>query len=874
MGSPDQALQQLKRINQQFATFCTGRGTVSEADTRVKLIDKILTEVCLWPEGSISREDNVHSGYIDYSLVVQTRRFVAIEAKKEGISFTLPDSTHKNLKLSGTVLTDNNIAQAVTQVRGYCDDEGIRYAIATNGYAWLIFRAIREDMPWRNGYARVFPSLEYIEAHFTDFWNLLSYDAIVSGSLDAEFGARLLIPRRLDRVLDHLYNADLPLHRNRLHSQLYPLIQTVFENIADQEPPEILKSCYVHTGSLRIVVEDLNTVITDAIPKFLLEQGAEPVHQSPEGAGDFSTAIEEALTFEEPHDGPLGQLYLLLGGIGSGKTTFIKRYQREVGQSVLDDHALWFHLDFLEAPIDPHSVETFVWRRILEDLRVRYHNFNLETRRTIKQVFAREIEVLSQTVLRQPGLRGEQYQAALSPYLDKWQKDFSDYVPRLLRFARRDRHLPVIVFIDNVDQLAPIYQAQVFLLAQRVARTVGSITVLSLREESYYTASLQKTLTAYTSRKFHIASPNFRRMIDHRIRFSLDMLEHSKGPIDYVLRSGISIDKTDVAQFLKIVETSIFQHNHNIARFIEALCFGNMRLALSMFSTFMTSGATDVDKMLSIYRRSGSYYVAFHEFVKSIMLNERRYYKDSASPILNLFDCGAERNSSHFSSLRAMRVLLLRRGESTNEGQGYVDIGQLVSTSEDVFDNREDLVRTLNRLLARQLVEVNTRSTDSIAGASHIRVTSSGWYYCHFLVSSFSYIDLVLEDTPLNESAVEKVLRSFVQQVDNLGDREEEKLARMDVRFARVRAFLAYLKSEEENEEKVFELRKGVGVWSAAFMPDIIDQIEREIQWIERRLKENRELFPEDIKVWTDESERDLLRVENGEDELERITEG
>jgi hypothetical protein len=792
-----------------------------------------------------------------------------VEAKREGIAFTFPESSHKHLKLSGTILTDKNIAQAITQVREYCDDGAIRYAIATNGYAWVIFRAIRDDVPWRNGFARVFPSPEYIASHFTDFWNLVSYDAIVSGSLDAEFGSRIVTPRRLDRILDDLYNADLPLRRNRLHSQLYPLIQAVFENIADQEPPEILKRCYVHTGSLRIVVQDLNTVITDSIPQFLLEEGAKPIHQTADTAGDFGTAVEEVLSTEDLHTGPSGHLYLLLGGIGSGKTTFIKRYQREVGKAVLENRALWFHLDFLEAPIDPHTVETFVWRRILEDLRIRYRQLNLETRRNIKQIFATEIEVLSQTVLRQPGMRGEQYQAALSPYLDKWQSDLSVYVPRLLRFAKQQRRLPIVIFIDNVDQLAPLYQAQVFLLSQRVARTVGSITILALREESYYTATLQKTLTAYTSRKFHIASPRFRSMIDYRIRFSLDILENSKGPIDYVLRDGITIDRGDIAQFLKIIETSIFQHNRNIARFIESLCFGNMRLALSMFSIFMTSGATDVDKMLNIYSRDGSYFVAFHEFVKSIMLSGRRYYKDSASPILNVFDCSAERNSSHFSSLRVLKVLLLRRGESTNEGQGYVDIGLLVSMSEDIFDNREDLIRTLNRLVVRQLVEVNTRSTDSITGASHVRVTSSGWYYWRFLVRSFSYIDLVLQDTPINDSETVKTLRSFVQQVDNLGDREEEKLTRMEVRYARVREFLLYLKLEEDREEKVFDLKRSGGIWATPFLPEIIGQIEREIEWITRRLKENRELFPEDIVVWTDESESALDGLDHGEEDVD-----
>jgi hypothetical protein len=291
-----------------------------------------------------------------------------------------------------------------------------------------------------------------------------------------------------------------------------------------------------------------------------------------------------------------------------------------------------------------------------------------------------------------------------------------------------------------------------------------------------------------------------------------------------------------------------------------------------MFSTFMTSGATDVDKMLNIYRRSGSYYVAFHEFVKSIMLSERRYYKDSASPILNLFDCSAERNSSHFSALRILRLLFQRRGDSTSEGQGYVDIGQLVGMSEDVFNNREDLVRTLNRLLARQLVEVNTRSNDSISGASHIRVTSSGWYYCRFLVMSFSYLDLVLQDTPLNDLSVENTLRSLVQQVDNLGDREEEKLSRMDVRFARVRAFLTYLQREEEKEAALFELSRSGGIWSEPFMPEIIKQAEREIEYIERRLKENRELFPEDIVVWEDEGGLDLLEDGRGDDEIDNAT--
>jgi hypothetical protein len=236
--------------------------------------------------------------------------------------------------------------------------------------------------------------------------------------------------------------------------------------------------------------------------------------------------------------------------------------------------------------------------------------------------------------------------------------------------------------------------------------------------------------------------------------------------------------------------------------------------------------------MLLIYRRDEAYYVAFHEFVKSIMLGERRYYKDQASAILNMFDCGSERNASHFTSLRIIRALSLRRGESNREGQGFVKISEVLALSETIFDNRQDFLRSLNRLVAKQLVETNTKTTDSVTGASHVRVTSAGWYYSTYLVRSFAYLDLVLQDTPLDDSRVEEALRAYVQQVDNLSDREDQKFERVEIRASRVRLFLRYLANEEERERKQFDLDRQGGIWEEPFVPAIAAQIESELTWI------------------------------------------
>ncbi len=413
MSDPDAAIKTLQNIKEVFATFLADNGRASEADTRANLIDKILIEVLEWPEGVIVREQHVNQGYIDYSLKVQTRRYVAVEAKRESVSFTFPTAAHRSLKLSGSLLTEKSVADAIKQVRGYCDDAGIRYAIATNGNAWIVFRAIREDLPWREGNARIFPSIDFIIEHFTDFWNLLSFEAIQRGSLDEEFGSSVRRPRELHRVVARLFNADLPLQRNRLHAQLHPLIETIFEDIADQNALEILQSCYVHIGSLRIVAQDLNAVITDAIPRFLRQQGTEDIVQTATDAGRFDDAVEAALVRRT------GQLYLLLGGIGSGKTTFIKRYQKTVGKSALETHALWFHLDFLQAPIDPQNLESFAWRGVLDQLRTRPGHLNLETRKIIKRAFADNIQALTQTVLRPHLTYSGGLDNTISPYLEK-----------------------------------------------------------------------------------------------------------------------------------------------------------------------------------------------------------------------------------------------------------------------------------------------------------------------------------------------------------------------------------------------------------------------------------------------------------------------
>jgi len=858
LNSLDNSIENLRNILTELSSFVESKGTVGETDTRVKVIDRILKEVLMWPEQLLSREDHVtgeRNGFTDYQVKLYDRPYIAIEAKREGVVFELPTRTFRQIKISTLLQGTNNISSAIKQVRGYCDDLGIRFGIATNGYSWVIFRALRDDMSWRDGSATIFYSLNDIIDNFTEYWNLMSFDSITQGSLERQSSQIFLPTKSQVRIIDKLFNSDNPLERNRLHGQLDKFISAFFQDIADKSELNILDSCYVYSKNTENTYQSLDYLIKDSLPKFLRNEGTVEVITGPKSAGTFQDKMRNAVGSQR------GELYLILGGIGCGKTTFIKRYFRLIVDDSLRNATVWLYISLLGPPSESSKLETFIWEDILRQLRENYYDLIKENRRTIKRAFAKEIDLLNETTFKSEQLKADEYERRLSPYLEEWQRNTGAYVPRLLNICEQ-RNKAIIICIDNVDQLPPIFQSELFLLAQNITRKTGSITILALREETYYSARVQKTFTAYSNQKFHISAPDFLSLIGKRLNYSREVLSLPDDELKLELKSGIELDKKAIYDFLSIIQTSVFNSNKNITRFIQAICFSNMRLALDMFSMFLISGATDVDKMLNIYNRTGKYFVPFHEFVKSVMLGDRRYYKESQSKIINLFTYGADRNSSHFTSFRVLRLLINRQSVYSDEGPGYIDIAILVNIFDEILNNREDLINTCNRLLKWNLIEVNTRSTESIIGSSHLRITSAGKYYVNYLVNSFCYLDLVLQDTPIDDAYIVEELTRLVKQVDNLSGRDEDKLERTEVRFSRVEVYLDYLSKEEDKELIINPGIQKFSEFKEKFIPNILVLYQRERDWIRGRLQENKEKYLNEIFVEMEILDSDIFYFE------------
>lgn len=242
-ASYDKALENLKSIQIEFKSFCSSKGSVSESDTRVKLIDRILKEVLFWSDNNIEREKYIkgeRNGYVDYLYELNGDRYIVIEAKRQGNSFQLAKKI-KTVKISSLLESQNELSKAIQQTKDYCDSVGSQFGITTNGYSWIIFESYPKNKSWEEGKTIVFNSLEEIINNFCKFWELLSVDYIRDNSLSTAFLSSIyeereylfdrlaydfdnknhLYPERIIKVGKQYIGKELPLAKANLESSGY-----------------------------------------------------------------------------------------------------------------------------------------------------------------------------------------------------------------------------------------------------------------------------------------------------------------------------------------------------------------------------------------------------------------------------------------------------------------------------------------------------------------------------------------------------------------------------------------------------------------------------------------------------------------------------
>jgi KaiC/GvpD/RAD55 family RecA-like ATPase len=797
----DEALECLKELAKQYGKELT------ESDTRVKMIDPMFMTCLGWNEKDIDRERHVHEGFIDYVFSIDGIPRFILEAKKVGESFRIPNSySGRVYRTNGVIWNDNKIREAIEQAQQYCANSGVNYGVISNGNQYLIFEGFKRGKDWRQGSCVIFRSFEDIEKDFGLFWDILNKTSVKNGSLRQFISEDTVEVKYLSRPIDHLHGGSA-VPRNNLSPFLQPLIEFVFKDIVDETQLDLLRSCYISRKQYTEAAADINSHL-DVVPAFAKKYKTQDIIQSAEKAGAFEDAYKQLENLTKGAM-PKGYLVVLMGGIGSGKTTFIHHFFTITKPA----KTLWFYVDFFKVTEEHTKIEEHILKIMIEEFDRKYKND------FIKELSALKMDALTSSI-----------------------KD----VKALFSFLTLKGYTLSMV-LDNVDQHSYVdakYQEQALLVAKRLTDYLGAITILTLREESFFKSAMSGVLDSFPAQTFHISSPNFEDLIRVRINYVINLLAKSDDELGEIIRNpiAISVSREVVKTFFQIIENSLRSSRtvgREILRFLKDISGGDMRAALYFFRTFLVSGNTDVGEMLYINelnseRGLGLYEIPFHHVLKSIILEHSRLYRMSQSKIMNTFEFNS-RAKSHFLNLRILNYLCNRLSYRPPQGRGFTAIDQIMEEGDRTGISKEAIEESLKTLVYYGLTQFENQSKEGFDNASYVRITNAGMYYLNILICRFAYLDLVWMDTPMTDrNTVEELLKHVVET-------RFPKLPKdIDERFHRTEIFLDYLGKAEKEELSNRSEFSDSDLTRVEFIPRVKELYEKEKAYIRsKRINQN-----------------------------------
>ena len=727
----------------------------NEADTRFRIIDRIIRDCLGWPAASIHLERAEGRHYADYEL--GTPRSVIWEAKRIGDPFQLPADAKKKVltDLPSLIALDPRVSEALRQVQRYCADRGVDLAVATNGRQLIAFLATRNDgLPPLQGRCLVLRQLPDLLDHFPTVWQALSPAGVAERRLTRllNVGEDRMIPEKLSVQLPSYPKYRYP---SDLQNDLRDLGQLLLIDVADQQETEhqFYTQCYCESGAL-----SQHALISKRMLKARYDAMFDREHHSPTVKPVRTGPNVPAFTPDaiELH---LRRPVVLIGDVGVGKTSFLKHLMHV---SAFEEFrsALYIYIDFGSRGALTHSAREFILNEIEQQLLAR-HKIDVHENAFIRGVYHAEISRFKRGIFG--GLRTTDptaYENKLLEFLQDKAQNRNEHLKKSVAHIADGRKKQVILVLDNADQRDYDLQQQVFIIAENLAKEWRAAVFVAVRPRTFYKSKQAGSLTGYPHRVFTIAPPRVDHVIRRRLQFALDI---ARGRIQSERLTNVNFRLENVAAFLRALLHSLSK-NTDLVEFLSNITAGNIRAVIDFVAGFIGSANVNTKKIIDIMEHDGEYIIPLHEFWKAALLGEYSYYDPESSLALNVFDVNGANQNEHF--LLPMILGFLDSDGNQRTKEGYVATADIINEMQDwsfIVSGTEAALRRANN---KKLLETPQRVTfdEEESGLSgdmppHFRITTIGAYHLRRWISDFAYLDSIACDTPIFDENTLDTLR-------------------------------------------------------------------------------------------------------------------
>lgn len=749
----------------------------NEAETRKKLIDKVIEDILGWKDLDIAYEERVsedgNTTYADY--IIRTADIsILIEAKRIGVSFNhVPGQ--KRVKLSGKIM-EGATGEAIIQARDYCRKKSIPYAVVTNGDQWIIFPAVRVDqISFSKSNAIVFDSLERIMGEELDYFkSLLSRDGVIDGNLAVE-----LVGRKTDQIEERRLNRFFKGAGLRGINPIYPLIENeVIQSFSDSiinYDKDLLEKCYVKSADRMKFDNRISMHLQKREPLFS-SQPKRPMRKRE------SSSLTDSIETASSNARPLA--ILILGTVGTGKTTFLQ-YTRRVSAADYfekdkgDLYPHWIDIDFRNFSQNESAIE-FIYESIFSYLKE--DEYFSDYNRSIRGAYSKDISALKKGPMFLLAQNDESFEKKITEVIMDDYNKVKPYVDKMIQYA--SSKTPIFLVIDNIDQFEDDdVQSKIFSDAIAIAGRLKINLIIAMRESTYVEHRNSPTFDAFDFDPLHIEPPEIPAVLSRRFFLTGQMLSKKKG--SFTALNGAEFKVDDLSIFIDIVKSSVL--GTEIGERIDVLSSHDVRLALRMTREFLARGYTDPAKALQNFNINKKYTLPKQEAFRAILLGNQSVYSEEYSVIGNPFDSRLGRTNGELLRIFILNALVR---QNSNNSSGSIEGPVIRDNLKAIGFSEKDTMDILSALCDKRFI--HTKSHGKAEINSSFYASRLGGHILRELIADFTFVENTLMDTFISDKLVWEALKQFTHEISD----ERNIVARLKLRAERCFLFYDYMKTQ------------------------------------------------------------------------------
>ncbi len=294
---------------------------------------------------------------------------------------------------------------------------------------------------------------------------------------------------------------------NSFAIELAPLIQMFFVSDSAERIDDIIEYAYVSSNEITKYDQILETFLRENIRQ-IQDPGAREITTTRTGE-DVLTPEIRAFAARLP---ATGQIQLIIGPVGAGKSLFCQRYYRFLRPADVQERVVWAFVDFNKAPDDLSSAESWLCTKFVESAGKEFFSAGFFDEENLHRIFAPDINRLEKIYAKARQGDPIGWEMKLADEIKSWTEDPQHFAKSICRYLIGDTRRAVVVVFDNVDKRDREQQLRVFQLAQWFRAETHTFILLPMRDETYEQFKGQPPLDAFiNSIHFVIAPPRFHR---------------------------------------------------------------------------------------------------------------------------------------------------------------------------------------------------------------------------------------------------------------------------------------------------------------------------------------------------------------------------